>query len=91
MVVLEALAVGTPVLVMPSCGFAGKLKRFESSFVADIEDLSGLIDSFNRQKSSKYLNKSHTEIIHFCAEEFGIEPLVNQLLGEYKKALSYGS
>ena len=89
MVILEALAVGTPVLVMPSCGFAGKLKRFESSFVADTEDLFGLIDSINRQKSSKYLNKSHTEIVQFCAAEFGIESVANQLLGEYKKASSY--
>jgi glycosyltransferase involved in cell wall biosynthesis len=91
MVILEALAVGTPVLVMPSCGFSEKIKSFESSFVADTEDLSGLIDSLNRQKSSKYLNKSHTEIIRFCTEEFGIKSVVNQLLGEYKKALSYGN
>jgi len=91
MVILEAMAVGTPVLVMPSCGFAEKLKRFEASFVADSEDLSGLIDSLNHQKSIKYLRKSHTEIINFCAEEFGIESVTEQLLGKYKKALSYGN
>jgi glycosyltransferase involved in cell wall biosynthesis len=91
MVILEALAVGTPVLVMPSCGFAEKLKRFESSFVADTEDLYGLNDSLNRQKSGQYRNKSHVEIAQFCAAEFGIESVVNQLLGEYMKALSYGS
>ena len=90
MVILEALAVGTPVLVMPSCGFAEKLKRFESSFVADTEDLYGLNDSLNRQKSRHYRNKSHMEIAQFCATEFGIESVVNLLLGEYKKALSYG-
>ena len=91
MVILEALAVGTPVLVMPSCGFAAKLKRFESSFVADTEDGYGLNDSLNRQKSRHYRNKSHMEIAQFCATEFGIESVVNQLLGEYMKALSYGS
>ena len=90
MVILEALAVGTPVLVMPSCGFAEKLKRFESSFVADTEDLYGLNDSLNRQKSRQYRNKSHMEIAQFCATEFGIESVVNLLLGEYQKALSYG-
>lgn len=90
MVILEALAVGTPVLVMPSCGFAEKLKRFESSFVAATEDLSGLIDSLNHLKSNRYRNKSQTEIAQFCASEFGIESVVNQLLSEYKKALRYG-
>lgn len=90
MVILEALAVGTPVSVMPSCGFAAKLKRFESSFVADTEDLCGLNDSLNRQNSSQYRNKSHMEIVQFCASEFGIESVANQLLGEYKKALNYG-
>ncbi len=89
MVILEALAVGTPVLVMPSCGFAEKLKRFESSFVADIEDLSGLSDALNRQKSGKYRNKSRAEINNFCAAEFGIASVTNQLLGEYKKAVSH--
>ena len=39
MVILEALAVGTPVLVMPSCGFAETLKTFEPNFVAASEDL----------------------------------------------------
>lgn len=90
MVILEALAVGTPVLVMPSCGFAEKLKRFESSFVAATEDLTGLIDSLNHLKSNRYRNKSQTEIAQFCASEFGIESVVNQLLSEYKKALRYG-
>jgi len=90
MVILEALAVGTPVLVMPSCGFADNLKRFESSFVADTEDLFGLIDSLNKQKSSKYTNKSHTEIINFCSQEFGISSVTNQLIGEYKKAIGHG-
>lgn len=90
MVILEALAVGTPVLIMPSCGFAEKLKRFESSFVADSEDLYGLINSLNCQKSRHYRNKSHLEIARFCAAEFGIESVVNLLLGEYKKVLSHG-
>jgi glycosyltransferase involved in cell wall biosynthesis len=91
MVILEALAVGTSVLVMPSCGFAEKLKRFESTFVADTEDLYGLKDSLIRQKTGQYRNKSHLEIAQFCAAEFGIESVVNLLLGEYMKALSYGS
>ncbi len=89
MVVLEALAVGTPVLIMPSCGFASQLEKFESSFVADTEDLRGLIKSLNQQKSRKYENKTHTEIINFCTKEFGIVSVTNQLLSEYKKAVNH--
>jgi len=89
MVILEALAVGTPVLIMPSCGFAGQLEKFESSFVATSEDLHGLIASFNQQKSSKFKNKSQYEIINFCTQEFGITSVTNQLLGEYKKAVNH--
>ena len=89
MVILEALAVGTPVLIMPSCGFAGKLKSFESSFVAETEDICGLVNSLKRQKSSGFQNKSHLEITNFCAKEFGIKNVVNQILDEYQKALSH--
>jgi glycosyltransferase involved in cell wall biosynthesis len=89
MVVLEAMAVGTPVLIMPSCGFASQLEKFESSFVADTEDLPGLIKSLNQQKSRKYENKTYTEIINFCTKEFGIVSVTNQLLSEYKKAVNH--
>ena len=89
MVILEALAVGTPVLIMPSCGFASQVEKFESSFVANTEDLQGLIVSLNQQKTSRFANKSHSEIINFCKKEFGIASVTNQLLGEYMKAISH--
>ena len=37
MVVLEALAVGTQVLVMPSCGFAEELRKFEFELIIELE------------------------------------------------------
>ena len=89
MVILEALAVGTPVLVMPSCGFAERLKKFESNYVASSENLSGLISSLSSQKNIFYQNKKLAEITNFCAKEFGIEKVVNELLDLYEKALSY--
>lgn len=86
---MVTLRVGAPVYVSSSCVFADKFNRFECSFVTDIEDLSEFIKSLNQQKSSKYVNISQTEIIHFCPEEFGIEPVMNQLLGQYKKAIRH--
>ena len=90
MVILEALAVGTPVLVMPSCGFADSLKKFEPSYVASSEDLSGLFHSFEKQYESDYSNKSKQEIIDFCNQVFGISTVTDKLLITYKEAISYG-
>ncbi len=89
MVILEALAVGTPVLIMPSCGFGDQLKKFESSFVANTEDLPGLIEALNQQRTKKFKNKTHLEIIDFCSSEFGIVSVTELLLGEYERAVSH--
>ena len=89
MVVLEALAVGTPVLVMPSCGFAETLKTFEPSFVAASEDLSGLLKSYEKQFESNFSNKTQQEIMDFCARVFGISSVTDKLIASYKEALNH--
>jgi glycosyltransferase involved in cell wall biosynthesis len=89
MVVLEALAVGTSVLVMPSCGIANQLKKFESSFVADTEDLAGLVEALTLQASYGFSKKSHSEIANFCLRNFGIASIVDQLLVEYETVMKY--
>ena len=78
MVILEALAVGTPVLVMPSCGFAETLKTFDPNFVAASEDLSGLLKSFEKQFASNYCNKTQQEIMDFCTQVFGISSVTDK-------------
>ena len=89
MVVLEALAVGTPVLVMPSCGFANNLRKFEPSFVAETEDLSGLISALNKQNQAGYKTKSKKDILNYCQEAFGIFSVTNILMTEYRIALKH--
>lgn len=86
---MVTLRVGAPALVSSSSIFVDKFNRFESSFVTDIEDLSEFVKSLNQQKSSKYVNISQTEIIHFYPQEFGLEPVMNQLLGQYKKPIKH--
>ncbi len=83
MVVLEALAVGTPVLVMPSCGFSSLLRRFNSDFVARSEDLPGLTSSFEIQRLNQFKTKSQEEIRIFCRSNFGISAVVEKLLDTY--------
>lgn len=89
MVILEALAVGTPVLVMPSCGFAETLKTFDPNFVAESEDLSGLLKSFEKQFASNYCKKTQQEIMEFCTQVFGISSVTDKLITSYKEALNH--
>ena len=84
MVILEAMAVGTPVLIMPSCGFASNLASFEPKFVSHTEDIAGLLSSFQKQLDDGFQSKSRNAILNFCNENFGISPVVDRLVGSYK-------
>lgn len=88
MVVLEALAVGTPVLVMPSCGFSNSLRGFNPDFVAQAEDLRGLTSSFENQRLNQFKLKSQEEIRTFCRGSFGISAVVDKLLNTYRLVLA---
>jgi len=87
MVILESLAVGTPVLVMPSCGIANQLAVFEATFVAESEDQNGINNSFQKSFSSSFQIKSREAIRAFCAEKFGIFSVVDRLLQNYQRVL----
>ena len=87
MVILESLAVGTQVLVMPSCGFASQLRDFEVAFVAESEDQKGLLNSFQKFFESGFDLKSREAIQAFCRDTFGISSVTDQLVQNYKKAL----
>jgi glycosyltransferase involved in cell wall biosynthesis len=88
MVVLEALAVGTPVLVMPSCGFSNSLRGFNPDFIAQAEDLRGLTSSFEIQRLNQFKLKSREEIRTFCRGSFGITAVVDKLLNTYRLVLA---
>lgn len=87
MVILESLAVGTQVLVMPSCGFASQLRDFEAAFVAESEDQNGLFISFQKFFDSGFELKSREATRAFCRDSFGISSVTDQLVQNYKKAL----
>lgn len=87
MVILESLAVGTPVLVMPSCGIANQLADFEATFVAKSEDQNGINYSFQKLLDDSFQIKPREAIRAFCTEKFGISSVVDQLLHSYRRAL----
>jgi glycosyltransferase involved in cell wall biosynthesis len=85
MVILEALAVGTPVLIMPSCGFAKELEYFESNFVSPTEDFTGLRTAFQKIVNDNFQSKNRSEIIDYCRKNFGITTVVDRLTQTYEK------
>jgi glycosyltransferase involved in cell wall biosynthesis len=90
MVVLESLAVGTPVLVMPSCGFAETLRNFNQNFVSTSEGSTGLVDSLGSQLSNSENHKSPGEIREFCSSVFGIARVTDDLFATYLRAINHG-
>ena len=92
MVILEALSVGTSVLVMPSCGIARELQQFRSSFVSKTEDINGLVESFNEFLENS-TSQNREKIINYCKSQFSIESVCNELEQLYFSLTSryYGS
>jgi len=86
MVILEALAVGIPVLIMPSCGFAKDLALFEPKFVSQSEDVVGLCSTFQKQLDDGFQSKSNDAILNYCNESFGIASVVDRLVASYRSA-----
>lgn len=86
MVILESLAVGIPVLIMPSCGFAKDLGLFEPKFVSQSEDVAGLCSTFQKQLDDGFQSKSNDAILNYCNETFGISSVVDRLVATYRSA-----
>lgn len=86
MIVLESLSVGTPVLVMPSCGLANELRQYAPELVAVEESLEGLISGIEALKNRTRLNKEVGELMRFCENSFGISKVADRLEAIYRKA-----
>lgn len=82
MVILEALSVGTPVLVMPTCGFAAELAGFNADFVSEDNTIEGLIRTFERLVETVQ-NLDKKEIKIFCEKTFSIAKVCDELANVY--------
>jgi glycosyltransferase involved in cell wall biosynthesis len=87
MVILEAISIGTPVLVMPSCGIAPKLAVFNHAFVSKSEDFDGLVQSFGALQAKEF-RIDKLELINFAKKHFGIDRVVDKLSTVYYAALN---
>lgn len=84
LIVIQAIAVGTPVLVMPSCGLSKIFLSSFPEFVAEEENISGLLKNFEiiREKS---VNAEYAKsIAKFSREMFSIDKVAEGLNQHYK-------
>ncbi len=87
MVILEAISVGTPVLVMPSCGIASTLSTFDASFVGKSEDFRGLKEAFDLLLQRGF-SFDQAKLIAFTEQNFGIQAVTEKLLKYYFAAIN---
>jgi glycosyltransferase involved in cell wall biosynthesis len=88
MIVLEALSVGTPVLIMPSCGLASLLKVNYPSMVADEDNDAALITAFRSLYNKRTSVEARDEIRNFCRDTFSIDKVTSILEFNYRSVMS---
>lgn len=88
MIIIEAMSVGTPGLVMPSCGFSELLKTFDENCVAASEDINGLRVSVAALIQRRFLVERRKEIQNYCNDIFSIKSVATDLEEIYSSAIS---
>jgi glycosyltransferase involved in cell wall biosynthesis len=91
MVVLEALSVGTPVLINSVCGQANEIELVDPQFVYEGEDSEALIHAFRKRKPNKVDIHARTRIRNTYRMTFGIESVWNILESFYERSFQVGS
>lgn len=87
MIVLEALSVGTPVLIMPSCGLTSLIKTQYPEMVVPEESDVALISAFTRVYNRTLTTLDRGSIRNFCMDVFSIEKVVDVLEFNYQTIL----
>ena len=85
MVVLEALSVGTPVLINSKCGQAGQIESVNAEFVYEGIDSNSLIQAFRSIRPEKVNSATRMGIKNSYKDIFGIEVVWETLRGFYEK------
>ena len=88
MIVLEALSVGTPVLIMPSCGLASLLKVDYPNMVAFEDNDAALLTAFKSVYDKRTSVESRKEIRNFCRDTFSIDKVTSILEFCYRSVAS---
>ncbi len=82
--VIEAMACGLPVITSESCGARDAVRRFDPALVRDAYDVSGFADAICR--ALDHASKPVTiGAVRAIASEYGIDPMIDRMLGIYQK------
>lgn len=84
MVIIEALSVGTPVLVTPECGLASKLQPINPNFISDSNSVDDLTAASKRILNA--LESIDSKAIQVQGgKEFSLDPVIDKLMKVYVK------
>ena len=93
MIVLEALSVGTPILINSKCGQANVIDKIDPHFVYEGNDSESLIRAFRTRNAVKVDVETRAHLRNSYREIFGIDTVWETLEGFYdeiSKAHTYG-
>ena len=88
MVILESLAAGTPVVVMPSCHISDTLREIDSSFVSEDESAVGIANALRTQLKKLVIDSNFYETPKACLQYFGQNAVCKELIRVYENTLS---
>lgn len=88
MVILESLAAGTPVVVMPSCHISDTLREINSSFVSEDESAVGIANALRTQLKKLAIDPHFYETPKACLQYFGLNAVCKELIRVYENTLS---
>jgi glycosyltransferase involved in cell wall biosynthesis len=87
MVILESLAAGTPVVVMPSCHISETLRKIDSSFVSQDETAVGIANALRIQLKRLIIDPNFYETPKACLRFFGQNAVSQELIRIYENTL----
>jgi glycosyltransferase involved in cell wall biosynthesis len=87
MIVLEALSVGTPVLIMPSCGLAPLIQVNYPSMVSSDDTDAALMAAFTNVYNKTITAETRNEIRNFCRATFSINKVTDILESNYQTVM----
>lgn len=88
MIVLEALSVGTPVVVSSICGNAPILRTFRSTFVVDTPNVFAYCQSIIELLSERFDTNFHLSIQDFCKTRFSAKNGTEELIRLYSLVIA---
>jgi glycosyltransferase involved in cell wall biosynthesis len=88
MIALEALSVGAPVLIMPSCGISSIFSDEFKVFVVCEETIESLVQSFVEIFENDFFRNDREKIMDFCRKHFDLDATVEKLEYVYMKVTS---